>query len=182
MRLSEGPFLNFLALSQSLDSAGFPGFSGIFQTFLNFYGVPGVWEAFRKLPGADALHSDRIWAHIKPCGPHFVWILTPFREYMGMVKYYTNHAEGAQDTDDCTQSVHPQAQNNHIEQRKHSRAPVDAFFVQCGWSVPEDAHSACNHPCLVHPRRDLCIISPLPYIHYFARLTCKMSSLGPHEI
>ena len=42
-----------------------------------------------------------------------------------------------------------------------------AFFVQCGCSVPEDAHSACNHPCLVHPRRDLCIISPFPYIPNF---------------
>ena len=39
--------------------------------FFNFYGVPEVREAFRKLPGAGALHSDRIWAHIKPCRPHF---------------------------------------------------------------------------------------------------------------
>ena len=44
---------------------------------------------------------------------------------------------------------------------------MDAFFVQCGCSVPEDAHSACHHPCLVHPRRDLCIISPFPYIPNF---------------
>ena len=52
------------------DFPGFPGFSGIFLIFFNFYGVPEVREAFRKLPGAGALHSDRIWAHIKPCGPH----------------------------------------------------------------------------------------------------------------
>ena len=57
-----------------------------------------------------------------------------------------------------------------------------AVFVDCGCAVPEVAHSACNPPGLVHPRRDLCIISPFPYIPYFARLTLKMSSLGPHEI
>ena len=26
----------------------------------DFYGVPEVWEAFRKLPGAGALHPDQI--------------------------------------------------------------------------------------------------------------------------
>ena len=30
------------------------------QDFLDFYGVPEVREAFRKLPGAGALHPDQI--------------------------------------------------------------------------------------------------------------------------
>ena len=59
------------------DFPGFPGFFRIFRIFFYFYGVPGVREAFRKLPGAGALHSDRIWAHFKPCGPNLL-ILTPF--------------------------------------------------------------------------------------------------------
>ena len=36
---------------------GFPGFSGF---FFDFCGVPEVREAFRKLPGAGALHPDQI--------------------------------------------------------------------------------------------------------------------------
>ena len=39
---------------------GFPGFSGFFPDFLDLCGVPEVREAFRKLPGAGALHSDQI--------------------------------------------------------------------------------------------------------------------------
>ena len=44
-----------------------------FPDFLDFCGVPEVREAFRKLPGAGALHPDQIWTHIKPYGPHSCW-------------------------------------------------------------------------------------------------------------
>ena len=35
-----------------------------------FYGVPEVQEAFRKLPEAGTLHSDRIWARTEPSRPY----------------------------------------------------------------------------------------------------------------
>ncbi len=49
-----------------------------FPSFLDFYGVPEVREAFRKLPGAGALHPDQIRAHIKPYGPVSSWLFKIF--------------------------------------------------------------------------------------------------------
>ena len=44
------------------DFLDFPDFSDFpdLSDFFNFYGVPEVREAFRKLPGAGALHPDQI--------------------------------------------------------------------------------------------------------------------------
>ena len=58
--------------------SGISWISLIFLDFFDFYGVPEVREAFRKLPGAGALHPDQIWAHIKPYGPHSSWFFKIF--------------------------------------------------------------------------------------------------------
>ena len=48
---------------------GIFGISPENHDFFNFFGVPGVPERFREVPGAGTLHSDRIWARTERYGP-----------------------------------------------------------------------------------------------------------------